>query len=294
MYCEREMRPTETPSVSLTAVHPSPEAGHGFIVVERLEGRSVPVRLRANSPLKLLTPRRRSEAAWIIAGSYGGGLVAGDTLQIEIHAGQDAKLFLGTQASTKIYRSTNAECCRQTLSLTAQAGAVCVVAPDPITPFSESIYQQKQHINLAADASLILVDWLTAGRSACNERWAFSRYESRTDIFVAGRQVLREALLLDSLDGSLDHVCRTGHFGCFATVILVGPAISEDAKALFDRITHSSVRRGADLYFAASPILGGLLIRVAGPGPEIVGRWLRSSLAFVGKLLGEDPWARTW
>ncbi len=266
----------------------------GYVVLEQIDGRTVPLRLRATSPLKLLTPRRRSRAAWVIASSYGGGLVAGDAIEMEIHAGHDTTLFLGTQASTKIYRSTSGQSCRQTISLTAEAGSLCVIAPDPITPYAGSVYEQKQHIQLADGASLVLVDWLTAGRSACGEQWDFSRYESRTNVFVAGEQVIREALLLDSADGPLDSVCRTGNFGCFATALLIGPAVEAKAKSLAAEIASAPARRGATFHFAGSPIAGGLLLRIAGPGPEIVGRWLRNQLAFIGDLFGENPWARTW
>lgn len=289
------MRPTELPSTARTLEHAA-ESGSGSLAVEQLGGNTFVTRLRANSPLKLLSPDRGSRAAWIIAGSYGGGLVAGDHLRLHAHAGAGTSLFLGTQASTKIYRSTGGQSCRQELSLHAEAGSICVIAPDPVTPFTDSIFEQRQRISLAADASLVLIDWFTAGRCASGERWAFSRYSSRTDVFLAGRHVFRDALLLDKSHGPLAGSCRTGRFGCFATVLIIGAAVEARAIDILGQIERAPLPRDAPVVFAASPICpaGGVVLRVAGNGPEAVGRSIRDRLSFIPRLLGDDPWARKW
>src|SRR5713101_5385126 len=144
------MRPTELPSLAPTSTEPPSTAGRGHLTVESSARRTFISRLRADSPLKLLTPRHQSQAAWVIAGSYGGGLVAGDHLHLDIIAGPNSTLFLGTQASTKIYRSRDGQSSGQQLTLHAHEGAVCVVAPDPITPFAGAIYEQRQRAELAA------------------------------------------------------------------------------------------------------------------------------------------------
>jgi urease accessory protein len=100
--------------------------------------------------------------------------------------------------------------------------------------------------------------------------------------------------LLDAADGPLDAATRTGGFDCFAIAVLIGPAVAGAASTILSRIDRSPLGRGASLTFAASPIPGGALLRVAGAGIEPVGRWLRQELAFVTELLGEDPWIRKW
>ena len=54
--------------------------------------------------------------------------------------------------------------------------------------FAGADFAQTQRYDLHADASLVLVDWMTSGRHASGERWAFSRYESRFDITRDGPQ----------------------------------------------------------------------------------------------------------
>jgi urease accessory protein UreH len=75
--------------------------------------------------------------------------------------GAGARCFVSTQASTKVYRSERAA--GQSLRAHAAEDSLLVLLPDPVTPFAESSYSQEQHIDLAAGASLVAVDWMTAG-----------------------------------------------------------------------------------------------------------------------------------
>jgi urease accessory protein len=70
--------------------------------------------------------------------------------------------------------------------------------------------------------------------------------------------------------------------------------VANPAEELLRQIAHSPLCRRQRVAFAASPLNGGAIVRLAGVGPEPVGRWLRDRLSFVSTLLGEDPWARKW
>ena len=75
-----------------------PAPRRGVVAVTRGPRGSTVTRAYAESPLKWLTPATRSEAAWVFASSYGGGLVGGDHLDVEIGVDAGAAAFLSTQA----------------------------------------------------------------------------------------------------------------------------------------------------------------------------------------------------
>src|SRR5882757_9593932 len=79
--------------------------GRARIGVIRSGSRSVVSHAYATSPLRLLTPLNHGHAAWIYTSSFGGGLVNGDRIAMDIDVGRGAAAFISTQASTKIYRS---------------------------------------------------------------------------------------------------------------------------------------------------------------------------------------------
>jgi urease accessory protein len=218
-------------------------------------------------------------------------LVSGDAIALEVDAGPGTRCLLSTQASTKVYRSAGPACGQQ-LNVSAAADAVVVSAPDPVVCFADAAFDQRQRFELAADAGLILVDWLTSGRKARGERWAFQRYSSDTEVSVEHRCVFRDTVLLDRVDGPIAAEMRMGRVDCFATVVVVGPPGAGGADRLLRHVAALPAR--GEPVCSASPIAGGAVARVAGRDVEAVGNWIRDRLAGLASLLGQDLWRRKW
>jgi urease accessory protein len=268
-------------------------AGYGLVELEQVAGRTAITQCRANSPLKLLTPRSPGSNAWVFSSTYGGGLVEGDAIGLEVRAGAYTRCVLTTQASTKIYRSETLGC-RQKLNLTARSHAIVVSMPDPITCFAGARFEQRQRFDLAESAGLVMLDWFTSGRKARGERWNFQRYRSCSEIFVEGKCVFRDVLLLDVMDGAIDGQMRMGRVDCCATVVIVGPPFERVADGLLKLIAASPARGSGSVLFAASAIAGGVVLRVAGGEVEEVGKWLQQSLTGIEPIVGQNPWMRKW
>jgi urease accessory protein len=266
-------------------------AGSGALDFAFIAGKTVARRITANSPLKLLNPKNRGTSAWVYASSYGGGLLGGDQLSMDVSVGAGASALLATQASTKIYRSDLP--CGQRLEARVEDNALLAVTPDPLVCFADSDFSQRQTFHLAGSANLAVLDWLNAGRRASGERWAFRRYHSRIDIHREGKRVLHESLLLDPEHGVL--APRLSRFNSLALLVLTGPALNEAARAALDSIAAQPLSRNAETIVSASPLAdGGALLRVAGIATESVGIVLRQHLKLLCPLLGDDPWARKW
>lgn len=262
--------------------------------VESVSGQSAVTSAYASTPLKLLTPRSRGPSAWAYTSSFGGGLVAGDETRLDLHIGKDARCFLGTQASTKIYRNPCALACSHLTQATVEENALLVFAPDPVQPFGNSAYSQRQEFHLAAGAGLVLMDWFSSGRAARGERWAFNHFQSRNDVFLADERIFVDSIALNSAVGSLASSHVAGRFNCFALLLLVGDPLQRAAANLLAEISALPVTRTAPLVCSASPVRHGAMLRVGGESVEAVGQALHHNLKFVSALLGDDPWERKW
>ncbi len=277
------LAPPITPSTTPDATgaervdrHEGVRAGDGFVELTRVAGRTAVTRARASSPLKLLTPKNNGRGAWVFTSTYGGGLVGGDEVTLKVSAGEGTTCFLGTQSCTKVYRPRlPGLACRQTLDAFVDEAAVLIVAPDPVMCFAGSTFVQRQRFNLAAGASLALVDAVSSGRSANGERWAFDRYETRNDVYIDGLLVARDAIRLalaplarrrrpvgrDSAAG-VEHAAG---IDCLATVLFIGPAFEACAAEALNVVASHTIRarhreRCASppeaIAFAASPLRG--------------------------------------
>lgn len=246
------------------------------------------------SPMKLLAPRSRGRSVWAYTSSFGGGLVAGDQTKLDVQLRPGTSCFLGTQASTKIYRNPASLPSGHETGAALEAGSLLVFAPDPVQAFARSIYLQRQRFNLAPDSSLVLLDWFTSGRAARGERWECSRFASRNEVFVDGRCVFLDSLLLSPDDGELCSNHRLGRFNCVATVLLLGPALQSLAARLLESIKLEPVVRRSDLVFSSSALADGAVLRIAGVSVEAVGRLIHHNLQPISEQLGDDPWSRKW
>jgi urease accessory protein len=265
--------------------------GHARIGVIRSGSRSVVSRAHATSPLRLLTPANHGHAAWIYTSSLGGGLVDGDQIVMDIDVGRGAAAFISTQASTKIYRSpggTSAE-----MHVRVGADGLLVVAPDPVVCFSGARYRQTQTFELADRAALVTLDWVSSGRHAAGERWAFDEYHGQISVRLDGRLLVHDVLALRSDDGSLRE--RLGRFNVLAIAVLAGTTLAASASALVAKASASPILKRPDQLVAATALGDhGCVVRFADTSFERVGRTIREFLSFLPALLGDDPWIRKW
>jgi len=270
------------------------QAGHAGLRVSLVAGESAVTECWAVSPLKLLAPRFRGPSVWAYSSSFGGGLVAGDETSMVVDVGAGASCFLSTQASTKVYRNPRLLSCQHRIRAEVGEGSLFVLAPDPVQCFAEAIYEQRQEFHLADDTGLVLVDWLCSGRAARGERWEFTRYQTRNEIFQSGKRVVLDTLRLAGETGTEELLHQMGRFHCLATVMVVGSKLQVMARQLLDEVAEAPVGKRSDLAVSASPVADGVLLRMAGVSTEAVGREIARRLEFVNPLLQDNPWARKW
>ena len=219
----------------------APAPRRGVVAVARGPRGSTVTRAYAESPLKWLTPATRGEAAWVFAASYGGGLVGGDHLGVEVDVGAGAAAFLSTQASTKVYRSAAGASTR--LAARVADGGLLVSLPDPVVCFASSDYRQTQTFAIDASAGLVALDWMTSGRRGSGERWAFDAYASTTSLRVGGRLVLHDAVRLSATDGDL--ASRAGRIDVLAVVVVAGERLAAEAARVVAAVSAMPVERRA-------------------------------------------------
>lgn len=268
----------------------SAAAGAGSVRIERLGPRSVVAECVATSPLRLLTPRNHGSAAWIYSATYGGGLVDGDAIVLDVHVGEGAGAMLSTQASTKVYRSSGTS---SRIDGTVAASGLLMVLPDPVVCFSASNYRQEQRFHLEDGAGLVLIDWVSSGRHGAGERWQFERYATRLEVHRGRKLVLLDALQLDKAAG--DPASRMGRFNVLCVVVLIGPPVKASAERAMSLVAMHPVTDRATMLLGASPVgHDGCIIRLAGVSLEEVAAAAREYLSFVPALLGDNPWSRKW
>jgi urease accessory protein len=199
----------------------------------RILSYAYPLKLISPTPIEVTT-QRTVQTLFLL--TYGGGLVAGDSVTLSIELDAATNLILLTQGSTKIFKTPDSTGPLTTQSVTAKLArnsALCYI-PDPVQPFAKSAFAQKQRFELGSGASLCVCDWVTSGRPARDEIWAFWKYESGNEVWTMpddgtlGRLLLRDNMILDN-DTDNRHISeplhghKIDHLGVYGTLILRGP-----------------------------------------------------------------------
>ncbi|KAF2773967.1 UreD-domain-containing protein [Teratosphaeria nubilosa] len=224
----------------------SAKAGHGTIYLALLPPDTP--RLRTASyqyPLKLVQPapvRTENESRHLVHTvyllTYGGGIVAGDSINLDVILESTTKLVLLTQGSTKLFKAPSRDVLsRQTMNVSLSPNSALCYLPDPAQPFERSCFEQQQIYDIqlssseAKDAltgSLCVLDWVFNGRTANGENWSFHRYGSKNEIylnFAEGKRklLLRDNMLLDDHGISNSIAEKMHNLAVFGTLILYGP-----------------------------------------------------------------------
>ncbi|POM57417.1 UreD domain containing hypothetical protein [Phytophthora palmivora] len=229
----------------------------GKLKYEVVEGRTAATHVYATYPLKFLHPRRSIHQSFdtyitYILG-YGGGLVGGDSVIVDCELGPNTSVVLGTQATTKVFKSEDKEqfVC-QTFSLKVASNATLAFVPDPVTCFERAKYRQAQEFHLEENANLVFVDWLTSGRkrnylatgsirdnrTETLEHWDFDEYDTTSEVFVAGDRLVTDRVrLADEEDVSLRQRMHGMHV--LGLMVVVGAKL----KVIIDQLLELSTRK---------------------------------------------------
>jgi len=100
-----------------------------------------------------------------------------------------------------------------------------------VVAHAESRFEQTQEWHLAANATLVSVDWFVSGRTGSDEAFAFARFDTAVRVFVDGNPLIEERFRFepDVLEPRLKVVF--GPYDHSFCLYLVGPQASGLAAA---------------------------------------------------------------
>lgn len=187
------------------------------------------VRLYQQGCAKARLPRREDRTAEIVLINTSGGLTGGDRVETAITAGDGATVVATTQAAERVYRARGGDAtARLSTRLTAGAGARLEWLPQETILFEGGRIERRLEADMAADASLTLLETLVLGRAAMGETVRAGHFSDQWRVRRDGRLIHAEALRLDGdLGAATGGAATFGGARALATLVHVGP----DAEA---------------------------------------------------------------
>ena len=154
----------------------SGEKGLVRMELAQISGKTVISKLRTRAPLlvqKALYPDSDLPGmAHAYLMSSAGGILQGDTIEIDIIAGSRTSSRITTQAATKIYKM-NKGCAAQNITISAHDASYLEFIPHQIIPFKSSRFCQQVDIQMEQNSTVIYSETVSAGRTASGENFEF-------------------------------------------------------------------------------------------------------------------------
>lgn len=266
-------------------------SGSGRLAARRTERGTSIREMFQEGAAKIRFPRSTDPASMeAVLINTAGGLTGGDRLHWEVEAGEGANITLTTQACEKIYRSAGGES-KVSVSLRVRAGGRIAWMPQETILFDGSRLVRNIDVDLAAGASLLMVEAAVFGRQARGEAVRSVLFRDRWRIRSAGTLVHGEDQRLegDALD-ALAHAATGAGASALATVLLVGGAAMDGVDVLRRLLDdHRDVASGVSAWPVSGT--GKLLARLVARDSYT----LRKALVpLIGLLNCKAPVPRIW
>lgn len=194
-----------------------------------------------------------------------GGIVGGDTLEIDIQAEQDAHVLISTPGAAKWYRA-NGRLARQRVHLKADAGAAIEWLPQETIFFDQADVGLETQVSLHNSARFISCEILCFGRTASGERFSQGQVRQTYKVSVDDRPLwLEQGTLLAGSAHANGPLGLAGNSVC-ASLLCVGVP---SQRALIDEV-RAAVAPWAEpqAKFGATHMKSLLMVRYLGNASE--------------------------
>lgn len=206
--------------------------------VARRAGASRLVAARHEGPLRLQRPfyPEGADHPHLYLLHPPGGMVPGDSLNIDIAVDAGAAALLTTPASGKVYDvGERALPQHQRVRATVAPGAILEWLPQDTVFFNGARYTGETTIHLQGDAQVVLWEVSTLGRRAGDHPFVEGEVSQRLALYRDGKPLLLERMALTAASPLLADACGLGGARTWGTLVATGTV----DKVLLERLREA-------------------------------------------------------
>lgn len=209
--------------------------------------------------------KNRVEAVLI---NTAGGLTGGDRFSVDVAVEENAHAVVTTQACERVYKSLGSDAVVEN-RLAVASGACLEWIPQETLFFDGGALKRSIEVDLAQDASALLMEPLVFGRQAMGESVTQGRYRDRWRVRVAGRLAYADNA---NLDGDIARDMQRLGTGKGALAFVSGLFVGPDPAGLRDRLREDAPATGIEA--GVSVARDVLILRAASVDSQSLRRWI--------------------
>ena len=157
------------------------------------DGKTILEDLSFTAPYKIMVPfEKENGGIQIMPLCASAGIMAGDSQEFSYHVKEGANLEVLSQSFEKIHKMDEGSAFR-TIEIQVEQNAILYYYPQPVIPFSGSAFDSTMTIRLEDKTSrLFLLEVISCGRNAHEERFQYRRFSSRVRIYRGEKLIYQD------------------------------------------------------------------------------------------------------
>ena len=210
-----------------------------------------------------------------------GGVVGGDSLNIQVNMEAGAKALITTPGATKFYRAGGTRLARQVQTLRIAAGSWLEFMPQENIFFPSANAEVETHVEIASGGGFIGWEMQCLGRPVINEAFDQGRLVSKTTLHIDGKLILMDQLrtdatsLVEASAGMRGHVMQAGLY-----LVAPDPALNEQLTEVTREVLAES-----EIVAGVTEVDGVVVLRLLGSRTEHLMRLMTRVWARVRPLM---------
>lgn len=229
-------------------------------------GKTILQNAYSSSPFKLadITEDRSRNELKLMLMSSSPGMLDADDYSFDIDVAKGCHLKVQTQSYQRLFQMKTGAV--QSMMVAVAEGGSFTFLPHPAVPHKGSIFTSRNKIFLEDNCTLVWGEVISCGRHLNDEVFQFSSYHAITEIFLEGKLVVKENLLLKPANMQLNAIGHLEGFTHQATLLYINEsAVIESLLSLLD----SDLQVAKDICFGISTLpVNGLVVRILGRSAE--------------------------
>jgi urease accessory protein UreH len=194
-------------------------ASDNRIEIENINGNSQSTTLICHNPHKWIPTRSRSGEYRVFSSSYGGGLVQGDHVNIDINVLENAHLCIQSQGNQHVYKNVLSQSkVIQKYSINLSKKSKLAILTDPVVLHQGADFSQSISINIDRTSEFLIIDSFTSGRHECGESYLFNTYDSSLAINIDNKLSMLENFGLEPHKQPCQHHSSCSHYTYFVNI----------------------------------------------------------------------------
>ena len=239
------------------------------------------------TPFKVanITEDKKVNPLHLMLMSSSPGILDGDQYQLKIELEEGTSLQLHTQSYQRLFNMK--QYASQTMQVNMATGSAFCFLPHPAVPHAASVFKSTNKIYLQDNCSLVFGEILTCGRKLNGEVFLFSKYHNITEVFLQGKLVIKENLLIEPANINVNAIGQLEGFTHQASLNYLHP--NTDIKLGIEKVNSILTEQQGIVFGISSAPVNGLILRILGQKAE----QLHNCLKAVADILPQTTSSKT-